>query len=107
MAYNVWRPTPYAGAPLPLPEPETWRTGSYWIKLVDPPPWVTPQRRGDLWAQCRRCGVLSLVTLPADLGDALARMREICAVHERCPQTLQGARWELLVTLALRAKAAP
>ena len=80
----------------------TWRTELYWIKLVDPTPEERAQGRA-LWSHCRRCGVRENVLLPADLGDVAQRLREICAAHARCPQTLQGARWELLVTLRRRA----
>jgi hypothetical protein len=85
----------------PEPEPPTWRTDLYWIVLVEPTPEEQARRRA-LWAQCRRCGVRENVLLPADLGDVANRLREIAAAHVRCPQTLLGARWELLVTLRRR-----
>jgi len=80
-----------------------WRTGLYWLALVDPTPEQQAATRGGaVWAQCRRCGVLENVLLPADLGDVLSRLRAICSAHERCRQTLLGARWELVVTLRNR-----
>lgn len=84
----------------------TWRTGLYWIRLTDPPE-DSGQPVNAMWAQCHRCGVRESVSLPADLGDVTSRLREIAATHARCPQTLAGARWELLVTLRLRAAQTP
>jgi len=89
-------------AALELP---TWRTGLYWCRLVDPTHEEQAAQPGAMWSLCRRCGVRENVLLPADLGDVVSRLREIATRHVRCPQTLVGARWELLVTLRLRGEA--
>jgi hypothetical protein len=76
------------------------RLGVYWLRLSDP----TPGERtsAGIWAQCWRCGVRELVTLPADLGDALEGMRQALEAHCQCAPSLLGARWELIVTLRHR-----
>lgn len=89
-------------AALALP---TWRTGLYWCRLVDPTPEEQAAERNAMWSLCRRCGVREIVPLPAPLDAVTSRLREITTTHARCPQTLAGALWELLVTLRLRGEA--
>jgi hypothetical protein len=78
-----------------------WRKGQYWVTLDDPTP--AEARAGNaIWAHCHRCGVRENVLLPADLGDVVTSLVTAIRRHDRCPQTLMGARWELLVTLRMR-----
>lgn len=98
------RPIDYrTKAPLAEVAPRQWRTGVYWIHFVEPTRAEVAQCGASYsWAQCYRCGARHGVKVPDDLGEVTRAMRLIVDAHDRCAQTLAGARWELTITLRMR-----